>query len=119
MAYQNSDGKGTVNNVITDCLDYLITAGGEMIGFESECPPRFHMGSSKANHHDMPVISHEELVEDMKALGIQLTYQPFGLYIHTRDSNPQEVRFSLSVQDISEDGFDKAFTVAFIRSSGT
>lgn len=116
MSYRNSSLESTVNNTITDCLDYLIRLGGQSVGFESNCAPSFSIKDSKTHYPDMPVISHEELVEDMKALGVKLTYQPFGVYLHAGDSQKQEVQFTLSVQDISEDGFDNAYQVAFIRS---
>lgn len=119
MSYRNSSLESTVssvNNTITNCLDYLIMIAGQSVGFESNCAPSFSIKDSKTQYPDMPVISHEELVEDMEALGVKLTYQPFGIYLHAGDSQKQEVQFTISVQDISEDGFDSAYQVAFIRS---
>ena len=117
MAYQNSDEEGLVSNIITDCLDRLLSIEGKSLSFQSNRAPGFFNEDGEVDIPGFPVISHNEFVEDMEALGIRLTYQPFDMYFHTVDNEKKETfRFVISAVDISEDGFDQEYTAAFFIS---
>lgn len=114
MTWGNGTGEGLVNNVITDYLDRLIELDGSTLGLQSDRAPVLTIRNKDNTFEEMPIMSHEELVEDMQALGVALEYQPYDLYTHTRDNN-EKVTFLLSCQDLTDEGFGESFTLIFMR----
>jgi Tfp pilus assembly pilus retraction ATPase PilT len=90
-----------INNQITDLMDRLITLNASDLSIEANQKPAFLKAGKFILADDVPMMDIDELIEDMKALGMDITTMRDGYYIHTIDDGlgiEHKIRVAMSTK---------------------
>lgn len=86
-----------INNGITDLLDYVIRRKASALYLETGNIPKLAV-NSQLEESSFPAIDHDELIEDMLALGIDIENEDFVYYFHSlRNGNTYGEKFSVRI----------------------
>lgn len=81
---------GLVNNLITDAFDMMYALKASDVAFVVNQRPVFLAQAGMVKQDTIPGLSHYELIEDMQALGIDMSAAENGYYRHTLDDGSNE-----------------------------